>query len=183
MSNLMVAIRPCLPKIVVMMTVLGLTAVSAAFATDTTRRGKLQVLNGVGAVPVIADSVAVTTEAQDSLSASLRNPYALTLIGYQKRASDTHEEFNVTNNTQFHVTGARLLLRYFTPGGTEVIDEQQVVIALDLAPGESQQVTIPSFDISREYYYVYGSQPRLKASPFDVRVRIISYSVEITNYP
>lgn len=181
MKALTTIIMSYMPKFLVM-TIFGVVVSATAFALDTTRR-HLQVINGVGAVPIIADTIAEPTEAQDSLSASLRDPYALTLMSYKKRASDTQEEFNVTNNTPFHITGARLLMRYFTPGCTDIIDEQQVVIVLDLAPGESQQVKIPSFDLNRAYYYMYGSRPRLSADPFDVRVRIISYSIEVTNYP
>lgn len=163
-----------------LLTVIAIALIAtSALGTDTTR-GKLQNIEDPNRVIEEIDSLA--PGAPNSALDSLRNPRALTLSTFRKRASDIKESFNVTNNTAFHVTGAKLLLRYSGIGG-DSIAQQTVVIQCDIMPGQQQRVSINSFDTQRRYHYRYGSTPRLRSTPFDVKVKILSYYIAIDNYP
>ena len=105
---------------------------------------------------------------------------AIAIKGYVKRASDIRESFLITNKTGRRITRVRMLMRYSdTEGG--MIHEREVNVACDLKDGETKQVSVPSFDKHRSFYYYAGDKPRKRATPFVVQVRILSYDIPVEN--
>lgn len=151
--------------------VLALAAALSALATDTTRRNLNSPRDDTGRELATIDCGADSVDTDGER--------ALVLSGFRKRASDTRESFVVRNNTPHHITQATLTLRYTEADGGQVIAEQTVTLQLDLPPGGSQRVTVGSFDTQKRYHYAYGSKPRLKSTPFDVAVRILSYDKSV----
>lgn len=158
-----------------------LTAIFAVMATlavearnVSTKRGKLYVAEEPRAVAVLeADTTDVEAErlyefAKDALSFS----------GFRKRASDTREWFVVKNNSKYHITQIKLLMRYTDAAGA-IIKEREVTVQCDVKPGKERDVCVRSFDQGKKYYYRYGNKPRLKATPFDVAVRVLRYDVAV----
>lgn len=107
------------------------------------------------------------------------DPDALTLRGFVKRAGDERESFIVDNHSTYHITGVKLLLRYYAADGT-VITERSVEVKCDIMPGKWQRVKVLSFDRNHAYHYIYGSRPRLKSKPFDVAYRLLRYDVAVS---
>ena len=128
-------------------------------------------------VPVMA------VEQGDSLLAdSLAgiDPTAVTIKGFSKRASDSKESFFITNNTEHRMSAVRLLLRYTTMQG-ELLTQRAVTVPVKLLPGETQLVSIKSFDVQRLFYYYAGPQPRKSATPFQVAYRLTGYDIQVGN--
>ena len=50
-----------------------------------------------------------------------------------------------------------------------------------LLPGETQLVSIKSFDVQRLFYYYAGPQPRKSATPFQVAYRLTGYDIQVGN--
>ena len=128
-------------------------------------------------VPVMA------VEQGDSLLAdSLAgiDPAAVTIKGFSKRASDSKESFFITNNTEHRMSAVRLLLRYTTMQG-ELLTQRAVTVPVKLLPGETQLVSIKSFDVQRLFYYYAGPQPRKSATPFQVAYRLTGYDIQVGN--
>lgn len=105
---------------------------------------------------------------------------AVTLRGFNKRASDSKESFFVTNNLKHRISAIRLLMRYSTLDGS-MLHERTVTVPVTLAPGETQLVSIKTFDVQRLFYYHGGPKPRKSATPFKVAVRLEGYDIPVGN--
>lgn len=103
---------------------------------------------------------------------------AVTLRGFNKRASDSKESFFVTNNLKHRISAIRLLMRYTTLDGS-MLHERAVTAPVTLAPGETQLVSIKTFDVQRLFYYYGGPKPRKSATPFKVAVRLEGYDIPV----
>jgi len=108
------------------------------------------------------------------------DPNAVTLKGFNKRASDSKESFFITNNTNQRMSAVRLLLRYSTMSG-EMLTQRTVTVPVKLKPGETKLVEIKSFDVQRLFYYYAGPKPRKSATPFQVAFRLTGYDVPVGN--
>lgn len=115
--------------------------------------------------------------AADSLPVGV-SADAVSLRGFSKRASDAKESFFITNNLKHRISAVRLLLRYTTAGG-EMLHERTVTIPVTLNAGDTQLVSIKSFDIQRLFYYYAGPKPRKSATPFKVAYRLLGYDIPV----
>ncbi len=126
--------------------------------------------------------VAVIEASDDLLPDSLTavDPNAVTLKGFNKRASESKESFFITNNTSHRMSAVRLLLRYTTMNG-ELLTQRSVTVPVSLKPGETKLVSVKSFDVQRLFYYYAGPQPRKQATPFKVAYRLTGYDIPVGN--
>ena len=126
--------------------------------------------------------VAVIEASDDLLPDSLVavDPNAVTLKGFNKRASESKESFFITNNTSHRMSAVRLLLRYTTMNG-ELLTQRSVTVPVSLKPGETKLVSVKSFDVQRLFYYYAGPQPRKQATPFKVAYRLTGYDIPVGN--
>ena len=126
--------------------------------------------------------VAVIEASDDLLPDSLAvvDPNAVTLKGFNKRASESKESFFITNNTSHRMSAVRLLLRYTTMNG-ELLTQRSVTVPVSLKPGETKLVSVKSFDVQRLFYYYAGPQPRKQATPFKVAYRLTGYDIPVGN--
>lgn len=115
--------------------------------------------------------------AADSLPVGV-SADAVSLRGFNKRASDAKESFFITNNLKHRISAVRLLMRYTTAGG-EMLHERTVTIPVTLNAGDTQLVSIKSFDIQRLFYYYAGPKPRKSATPFKVAYRLLGYDIPV----
>ncbi|MBR5101917.1 MAG: hypothetical protein IK092_02190 [Muribaculaceae bacterium] len=115
----------------------------------------------------------------DKLAITTFNAWAVSLAGYNKRASDSRESFLITNNTNHNISHVTLLLRYTTLNG-ELIHERTVTVDVSLKPGETKMASVSSFDKHRAYYYYAGSKPRKAATPFKVAFALKGYDIPVT---
>ncbi len=146
---------------------IGLLALSASPRTKTTQSALKNQSAKVEMLP---------WEANDSTSGIA--PGDVTLRGYNKRASDAKELFFITNNTKHRISHVTLLLRYTTLSGT-MLHERTVTVPVKLRAGESQLVSIKSWDVQRLFYYYAGPKPRKSATPYKVAFRLTGYDIPV----
>lgn len=113
-----------------------------------------------------------------NLAACGIDPSAVTLQGFSKRASDAKESFFVTNHTPHRLSAVRLLMRYTSLSG-QMLHERQVTVPVTLKPGETQLVSVKTFDIQRQFYYYLNAKPRKQATPFRVAYRLVGYDIAV----
>lgn len=104
---------------------------------------------------------------------------AVTLRGFNKRATDNYETFFVRNNLQFCIAGITVILRYTDMDGA-LLHERTLHVPCELQPGKSRQVSINSFDRQRIFYYYLSGKPRKSATPFKVSARLMGYDITIS---
>ena len=125
---------------------------------------------------VVAVEMLQTAQA-DSLASGV-DPTAISLRGFNKRASDSKESFFITNNLKHRISAVRLLMQYTTIDGGK-LHERTVTIPVTLNAGDTQLVSVKSFDIQRLFYYYAGPKPRKSASPFKVAYRLLGYDIPV----
>ena len=146
-------------------------AMTAVGKVKTTRKGLRSDAVQVGEwVLTDANGGTVDTLGGDTAQVKFKQG-AIAIKGYVKRASDMRESFLITNKTGRRISD--------TQGG--MIHEREVNVACDLKDGETKQVSVPSFDKHRSFYYYAGDKPRKRATPFVVQVRILSYDIPVEN--
>ena len=161
-----------LPTLLLSVTLL--LCISTLDARTRTTRKNLQSLEVPVAVMESGDGL-----LSDSLDLGV-DPNAVTLKGFNKRASDSKESFFVTNNTKHRMSAVRLLLRYSTMNG-EMLTQRTVTVPVSLKPGETKLVSVKSFDVQRLFYYYAGPKPRKQATPFKVAFRLLGYDIPVGN--
>ena len=126
------------------------------------------------------DAVVMETidHAQVDSTAGAVDQKAVTLRGYNKRASDSRESFFITNNLDHRISAVRLLMRYTTLDGA-MLHERTVTVPVTLKAGETQLVSVKTFDVQRLFYYYGGPKPRKSATPFKVAVRLTGYDIPV----
>lgn len=152
--------------VIIIMAVLALTAMARTRTTQGQLKNNSQVIEEIpaGVVP-------------DSLLRDLE-PNAVTLRGYNKKASDSRESFFVTNNTNHRISHVRLLMRYSQMNG-EMLHERIATVEVDLKPHETRLVSVKTFDVQRLFYYYAGPKPRKSATPFKVAFRLVGYDIPV----
>ena len=143
-----------------------------AVATARTRTTQTQLKNNSQVIEEIP-----TGTIPDSLLTEVE-PNAVTLKGYNKKASDSRESFFVTNNTNHRISHVRLLMRYSQMNG-EMLHERIATVEVDLKPKETRLVSIKTFDVQRLFYYYAGPKPRKSATPFKVAFRLVGYDIPV----
>lgn len=123
-------------------------------------------------VPVTADTISASASEEGF------SQQDISIKGYNKRASDRKETFFVTNNTSHRISHVKIRFRYKTSLG-EPLHEQEHSVAVNLAPGETKQVSVTSWDTLRQFYYQYGPKPRKSATPFVVTYRLLGYDIPV----
>jgi len=151
---------------------LTLLMVIVVVAMGRTRTTQAQLKNNSQIVEQIPDA-----SVPDSLLLELE-PNAVTLKGYNKKASDSRESFFVTNNTNHRISHVRLLMRYSQMNG-EMLHERIATVEVDLKPRETRLVTVKTFDVQRLFYYYAGPKPRKSATPFKVAFRLVGYDIPV----
>ncbi len=151
---------------------IAVVMVTGVWSMGRTRTTQAQLKNNSQVIEEIPASV-----VPDSLLRDLE-PNAVTLRGYNKKASDSRESFFVTNNTSHRISHIRLLMRYSLMNG-EMLHERTATVEVDLKPGETRLVAIKTFDVQRLFYYYAGPKPRKSATPFKVAFRLVGYDIPV----
>ena len=151
---------------------IAVVMVTGVWSMGRTRTTQAQLKNNSQVIEEIPASV-----VPDSLLRDLE-PNAVTLRGYNKKASDSRESFFVTNNTSHRISHIRLLMRYSLMNG-EMLHERIATVEVDLKPGETRLVAIKTFDVQRLFYYYAGPKPRKSATPFKVAFRLVGYDIPV----
>ncbi len=119
--------------------------------------------------------IVVNPEVEDSLVC-----LALCQIGfsgYDKRPSSKQESLFVTNSWDHHLKRVKVRMTYTDLEGNQIHSEI-VTLECDVPPGETRNVTYPSWDKQGSFYYQGSTPPKTDScTPFDIRLEPLEYHI------
>ena len=138
----------------------------------TTMRGTLRVN---APAPVETTLSASPLIPGDSVTNNLDS--IVRLSGYDKPISATRESMHVTNlSDTITIKRINLEIRYLDKSGRE-LHRRDVMLSHTIAPGRTELVTFPTWDIQRSFYYILSVKPRRQATPYDINCTINSITI------
>ncbi len=84
---------------------------------------------------------------------------------YAKPAGSLKETFQLKNGTARELKRVILRIDYFRPDSSQ-IHSRQATVDCDIPAGEERQITLRSWDPQKNYFFLHGTKPRKKASPY-----------------
>lgn len=108
----------------------------------------------------------------DTIDAPSRD--SLALAGFEKPLRSVRESLFVTNRSARPVTALEIEVSYYDMHGN-LLHRLERTVDVALPSGETRRIEFPSFDRQQLFYYHRSPLPRgaVKATPFDVKVRVI----------
>ncbi len=103
-------------------------------------------------------------------SKTCNNGYSLDQVvftGFDKTQSNSKESFFIINNTDRELTAVSLYIDYRTPDGRQ-LTRRFIRLSCAIPPGETRNVSIPSWDTQRSFYYHKSRKTGKGGNPFDV---------------
>lgn len=141
-------------RIVISLLVL-LVVAFAGEAQRTTRRNLKE-------IPEV-DTVAVV-KTDTLLNADVN---VIILSGYDKPLSSHRETFFVTNNGSATVISIGVTFDY-RDSKSRQLHSVTTSVDCEIPPGETRQLSIPSWDKQKSFYYYRSAKPRRQATPYSV---------------
>lgn len=138
----------------------------------TTMRGPLRVDTPAPAETIITTSADIPGDSiTDNLDQIVR------LAGYDKPISASRESMHVTNlSDTLTIKRINFEIRYLDKSGRE-LHRRDVTLNHTIAPGRTELVTFPTWDIQRSFYYVLSVKPSRQATPYDINCTINSITI------
>lgn len=131
----------------------------------------------------ITDRVGAAAEPFDTVDASALSPFPLQFAGYDKTLRANRETLFITNGSQTAaVAGVFFTIEYLDTQGRQ-LHRRRVQRHVDLPPGETRRIDIPSWDRQCSFYYRRSTRPRTSAIPYDVRITPDTLLLHTTHRP
>lgn len=143
--------------------------VAACVLPLTARRTNTQPSRRLQVRPEMADGVAHSRHL-----AAPKGEFEVT--GYDKPLRSRHETMLVTNCGSLDADSLYLSIDYTDLQGRQ-LHRRALWVAGDVPPGETRQISFPSWDVQCSYVYRHSPQPRRLHTPYDVTVSVDSISV------
>lgn len=97
--------------------------------------------------------------------------------GYDKPLTSGHETWIVQNHSDESIRAMRVEITYLTPDG-KLLHKREVDVKCVLPPGETRMAEVKSFDRQKSFYFYKSQAPRRSATPYMVKIRIVSIVTE-----
>ncbi len=141
-------------RIVTLLLVLLVVAFSGK-AQRTTRRN-LKEMPKVDTIAVVKTDTLVNADVN-----------VISISGYDKPLSSHRETFFVTNNSSATVISIGVTFDYRDSKNRQ-LHSVTTSVECDIPPGETRQLSIPSWDKQKSFYYYRSAKPRRQATPYSV---------------
>lgn len=101
---------------------------------------------------------------------------SFTVFGYEKTLRSTSESFFVTNTTTDTITAITGVIEYIGMDGRQ-LHKRDFHVPVSFPPGETRQISLPSWDRQKVWYYHLSPVPRsgTRATPYSIRLSVSSY--------
>lgn len=119
---------------------------------------------------------AAVSMASDSVSFRQRILPAIRFYGFDKTVGSNMESFFISNGLDQKVSGMEVMITYYDMSGRQ-LHKQTVRISCDIPAGETKRTDIKSWDTQKSFYFHRSATPKRQATPFDVRIELISVSL------
>ncbi|MDE6697481.1 MAG: hypothetical protein K2K25_11430 [Muribaculaceae bacterium] len=96
--------------------------------------------------------------------------------GFDKTITSNLESFFVSNGIDSEISGMEIQITYFDLKGRQ-LHKRTVSIDCSIPAGETMRTDIKSWDTQKSFYYHKSAKPKRQATPFDVKIELLSITV------
>lgn len=114
--------------------------------------------------------------ATDSIEFCDRIRPAIRFYGFDKTIGSNTESFFISNSLLSTLSGLEIQITYTDMKGRQ-LHKRTVRIETEIPPRETIRTDIKSWDTQKSFYFHKSVKPRRQATPFDVRIEIISVNI------
>ncbi|MDE6648783.1 MAG: hypothetical protein K2K45_02510 [Muribaculaceae bacterium] len=101
---------------------------------------------------------------------------AVRFYGFDKTIGSSFESFFITNGLDSTIEGMEISITYFDMKGRQ-LHRRTTRIDCKAAAGETIRTDIKSWDIQKSFYFHRSAKPKRQATPFDVKIDLISINL------
>lgn len=101
---------------------------------------------------------------------------AIRFYGFDKTISNNNESFFISNGLKEALAGLEIQITYYDMKGRQ-LHRRTVGIDTKIPAGETLRTDIKSWDTQKSFYFHKSSKPRRQATPFDVKIELLSVSI------
>lgn len=158
--------------------ILGMACAAGACLTTSVHARKIKTKHSIPkqAAAQYADSdfpkSTISIETDSIYFCSRVNP-AIRFYGFDKTATGTQESFFVSNGLDRPISEMELQITYLDMKGRQ-LHRRNVRLECDIPGGETKRIDIKSWDSQKSFYYHKSIKPKRQATPFRVRIELIS---------
>ena len=97
--------------------------------------------------------------------------------GFDKTVTSQKESFFISNRLDRQAAAFEIEITYFDMQHRQ-LHQRLVQVECEIPPGETRRVDVKSWDTQKAFYFHQSAAPRRQATPFDVRLRLKSLSLQ-----
>lgn len=117
----------------------------------------------------------VISMESDSITFSDRILPGIRFYGFDKTVGSSIESFFISNGLEETLAGVEVEITYLDMKGRQ-LHKRSVKIDCDIPAGETKRTDVKSWDTQKSFYFHQSVKPKRQATPFDVRLSLISIS-------
>ena len=126
---------------------------------------------------MIADASTVQIVHFNESDSLLFNPADISFAGYDKEASSSIESFLIINDSPVTLTGTTVRIIY-KDMKQRMLHSRDYDIKCLIPSKQTRKIDIPTWDKQKTYYYYLGNKPKKIATPYNVSIVPVSYTLE-----
>lgn len=123
------------------------------------------------------DGVNVISLSSDSIDFCNRIIPGIRFYGFDKTVGSSIESFFIVNGLDSPLVGLEIEITYVDMKGRQ-LHKRSVTVECDIPAGETKRVDTKSWDTQKSFYFYQSVKPKRQATPFDVRLRLLSVSTK-----
>lgn len=101
---------------------------------------------------------------------------AVRFYGFDKTVTSNMESFFISNSLDSTLNGLEVRITYTDLKGRQ-LNKRDVRLDCEVPPHETIRTDIKSWDTQKSFYFHRSVQPKRQATPFDVRIELLSVTL------
>lgn len=101
---------------------------------------------------------------------------AIRFYGFDKTVTSNLESFFITNSLESAIDGLDVEIIYSDMKG-RLLHKRSVHVDCHIPASETKRTDIKSWDFQKSFYFHQSVKPKRQATPFDVRLRLLSVTI------
>ena len=105
---------------------------------------------------------------------------SIRFTGYDKNVGSSKETFHVVNGSHQDLTGMTIELTYKDMQG-RMLHSRKLTVKCEIPKEETRKIDISSWDTQKSFYYFLSNEPQKVASPYQVEIRLLAFTIKLLN--
>lgn len=102
---------------------------------------------------------------------------AIRFYGFDKSVTSSLESFFISNALNSEINGMDIQITYFDMQGRQ-LHKRNAHLDINIPPQETMRTDIKSWDTQKSFYFHQSTKPKRQATPFSVKIDLLSLSVK-----